>query len=256
MAEEISGSEQRFSFSPLPSRKPSFLQDRDTLALFLKSMLGRISAQSFSFDQNFRPYNSEQFALGFFRDPNVVSSLPTQFGDKPVVSVEVEPVPCTEVSMELFDPIFSCGVLRPSGHVVKCFHDDHPDYDELRQMLQEEDSEHYHAVGGEARREFLFRLFKHLCLGGELCQHDDTIHPYISATKRIYKDLISVQRSPETKKISVVSTVLQVRAYDETGGCYPGRQEEEQTFAYLIVDPLKRHVTLFSHCYGVGNFTL
>lgn len=115
---------------------------------------------------------------GFFRDPNVVSSLPTQFGaeallgtsqtachhrpqetdlmcsaesqpggrclmrvrvcvstvDKPVVSVEVEPVPCTEVSMELFDPIFSCGVLRPSGHVVKCFHDDHPDYDELRQV--------------------------------------------------------------------------------------------------------------------------
>lgn len=57
-------------------------------------------------------------------------------------------------------------------------------------MLQEEDSEHYHAVGGGARREFLFRLFKHLCLGGELCQHDDTIHPYISATKRIYKDLI------------------------------------------------------------------
>uniref|UniRef100_A0A3Q3XH49 Cilia- and flagella-associated protein 300 n=1 Tax=Mola mola TaxID=94237 RepID=A0A3Q3XH49_MOLML len=223
-------------------------------------MLGRISAQSFSFDQNFRPYNSEQFALVRQSQPGgrclmrvrvCVSTV-----DKPVVSVEVEPVPCTEVSMELFDPIFSCGVLRPSGHVVKCFHDDHPDYDELRQMLQEEDSEHYHAVGGEARREFLFRLFKHLCLGGELCQHDDTIHPYISATKRIYKDLISVQRSPETKKISVVSTVLQVRAYDETGGCYPGRQEEEQTFAYLIVDPLKRHVTLFSHCYGVGNFTL
>ena len=54
--------------------------------------------------------------------------------DKPVVSVEVELVPCTEVTMELFDPIFSCGVLTPSGHMVKCFHDDHPDYDELRQV--------------------------------------------------------------------------------------------------------------------------
>lgn len=29
----------------------------------LRSMLGRISAQSYSFDQNFRPYNSENFAL-------------------------------------------------------------------------------------------------------------------------------------------------------------------------------------------------
>lgn len=29
----------------------------------LRSMLGRISAQSYSFDQTFRPYNSEKFAL-------------------------------------------------------------------------------------------------------------------------------------------------------------------------------------------------
>lgn len=54
--------------------------------------------------------------------------------DKPVVCVDVEPVPCTKASMELFDPIYSCGILRPSGHVVKCFHDVYPDYDELRQV--------------------------------------------------------------------------------------------------------------------------
>lgn len=54
--------------------------------------------------------------------------------DKPVLSVSVELVPCTQVSMELFDPIYSCGILRPSGHVVKCIHDFNPDYDELRQV--------------------------------------------------------------------------------------------------------------------------
>lgn len=58
------------------------------------------------------------------------------------------------------------------------------------QMLQEEDSEHYYAVGREERKEFLFRIFKHLCLGGELCQYEDTVDPYISTTKQIYKDLI------------------------------------------------------------------
>ena len=42
---------------------------------------------------------------------------------------------------------------------------------------------------------------------------------------------------------------------DESGPCYPGRKEDEQTFAYLIVDPFKRHVTLFCHFYGVGIFT-
>lgn len=54
--------------------------------------------------------------------------------DKPVLSVSVALVPCTQVSMELFDPIYSCGVLRPSGRVVKCLHDVNPDYDELRQV--------------------------------------------------------------------------------------------------------------------------
>lgn len=140
--------------------------------------------------------------------------------DDPVMSVDVELVPCTKVSMEVFDPIYSCGILRPSGHIVKCLHDVYPDYDELRQvtvfchssvvlhllypfsftsrprfplspqMLQEEDSDHYYVVGREERGEFLFRLFKHLCLGGELCQYEDTIDPYISTTKQIYKDLI------------------------------------------------------------------
>lgn len=54
--------------------------------------------------------------------------------DTPVVSVEVEVVPCTQVSMDLFDPIYSSGILRPSGHVVICLHDVYPDYDELRQV--------------------------------------------------------------------------------------------------------------------------
>lgn len=114
-------------------------------------------------------------------------------------------------------------------------------------MLQEEESENYYAVGRAEREEFLFRLFKHLCLGGELCQYEDTVEPYMSTTRRIYKDLIrweeakhdsqtndsvgsimishshwfflvcfvllfSVQKDPETKKISVVSTVLKVSA--------------------------------------------
>lgn len=51
------------------------------------------------------------------------------------MSVSAELVPCTKISMELFDPIYSCGILRPSGHVVKCFHDVYPDYDELRQVI-------------------------------------------------------------------------------------------------------------------------
>lgn len=65
----------------------------------------------------------------------------------------------------------------------------------LLQMLQDEESEHYDVVGKETRAEFLFILFKHLCLGGELCQYEDTIDPYTKTTKQIYKDLIRWERN-------------------------------------------------------------
>ncbi|KAM6985595.1 cilia- and flagella-associated protein 300 isoform 2-T2 [Aplochiton taeniatus] len=226
------------------------------------SMLGRISAQYYSFDQTFYPYNSKDFAFSFFNDPCVSANIRQMEAgvwvapDSKVVSVDVEVVPCSKVSMAMFDPLYTCGVIRTNGHIVKCYHDMHPDYDELREMLQEEDSKHHAVLGREERGEFLFRLFQHLCLGGELCQYEDAIAPYIDTTKQIYKDLISVQKETETKEISVVSTVLKVSAYDESGLCYPGKREEEQTFAYLIVDPFRRHVCVFYHSYGVGSFTL
>ncbi|KAG9334264.1 hypothetical protein JZ751_008352, partial [Albula glossodonta] len=87
-------------------------------------------------------------------------------------------------------------------------------------MLLIEDSESYDVISRENRQEFLFRLFQHICLGGEL-----------------------VQKDPETKQVMVVSTVLKVKAY-------------EQSFAYLLTDPFKRHVYVLYHSYGVGIFTL
>uniref|UniRef100_A0A3P9NGM6 Cilia- and flagella-associated protein 300 n=1 Tax=Poecilia reticulata TaxID=8081 RepID=A0A3P9NGM6_POERE len=215
-------------------------------------MLGRLSAQTYSFDSNFHPYSCETFALVRRALMLYYMYFAVKYESRPVESVSTNLVPCTKISMELFDPVYSCGILRPSGHVVKCFHDVYPDYDELRQMLQEEDSEHYYVVGRMEREEFLFRLFKHLCLGGELCQYEDTIDPYISTTKKIYKDLIRKRRL-----IKLFSRIL-VSSYskDESGQCFPGTREEEQTFAYLIVDPVKRNVTLLYHIYGVGKMTL
>lgn len=49
-----------------------------------------------------------------------------------VTHVDVELVPCTKVSVDIFDPVFSSGIVRTSGHIAKCFHEVHPDFDELR----------------------------------------------------------------------------------------------------------------------------
>ncbi len=58
------------------------------------------------------------------------------------------------------------------------------------QLLFEEDSDNYHIISPSDRQEFLFRLFKHMVLGGELCQYEDVIDPYIETAKMMYKELV------------------------------------------------------------------
>ena len=50
-------------------------------------------------------------------------------------SVTAEPVSCTAMSLNFFDRLYDNGVVRESGHVVKCFDDFYDDFivsDELR----------------------------------------------------------------------------------------------------------------------------
>lgn len=57
-------------------------------------------------------------------------------------------------------------------------------------MLLVDDSDHYCLYDDSEREEFLFNIFKHICLGGKLCQYEDNIDAYLDITKQIYKDLI------------------------------------------------------------------
>ncbi|XP_025965241.1 cilia- and flagella-associated protein 300 isoform X1 [Dromaius novaehollandiae] len=265
MAAREQPSEGRFTFRALPQKTFPGLESRDTQDRLLKwSMQGRITAQAFSFDQPFKPYLKDEFVMAFFNDQNVISSLKllsasgqwTTLGSK-VTKIEATVVPCTQISMSFFDRLYTEGVVRETGHIVKCYDDYYDDSlisDELRKALLLEDSDCYDLFSQSDRKEFLFCLFKHLCLGGAVCQFEDVLGPYLETTKALYKDLVSVQKNPETKEISITSTVFRVSAYDENGLCYPSNKSHEQTFAYLIVDPFRRHVHTLYHRFGGSIF--
>ncbi|NXC39311.1 CF300 protein, partial [Penelope pileata] len=250
-----------FAFRPLPQKAFPCLEDRDIRERLLKwSMHGRITVQAFSFDQPFKPYQKDEFVTAFFNDPNVNSSLKvlsasgqwTTLGSK-VTKIEATVVPCTQTSMSFFDRLYSGGVVRETGHIVKCYDEYYDDIvisDELRKVLLLEDSDHYDLFSESDRKEFLFCLFKHFCIGGALCQFEDVIGPYLETTKAFYKDLVSVQKNPETKEISITSTVLRVSAYDAQGLCFPSRRAHAQTFCYAAVDPRRRHVHALCHSLG------
>lgn len=57
-------------------------------------------------------------------------------------------------------------------------------------MICVEDSEFYNLYNQKDREEFLFRLFKHIVIGGELVQPSEDFNVYTNFVKNLYKDLI------------------------------------------------------------------
>ncbi|XP_075775406.1 cilia- and flagella-associated protein 300 isoform X2 [Pelodiscus sinensis] len=218
------------------------------------SMYGRITVQVFSFDQLFKVYQKDEFVKAFFSDPNVSTNLKlltasgqwTTLGTK-VKKIEAIVVPCTQVSMSFFDRLYSEGLVRETGHIIKCYDDyyhDIPISDELRKVLLLEDSDHFDIFSQSNREEFLFCLFKHLCLGGTLCQFEDVLGPYLETTKALYKDLVSVQKDPETKEIIITSTIFKVSAFilrrvqgtgsDQTEQCKKVRKPQDAPHTCMV----------------------
>ncbi|XP_069746824.1 cilia- and flagella-associated protein 300 isoform X2 [Narcine bancroftii] len=255
-----------FTFRHLNNKKINFMQDRKIRDLLMKwSMDGRIVVQAFSFDEYFQPYDKDKFVQAFFKDPNVLNNLKvvspstcewTTLGVD-IKKTEAEEISCKQVSMSFFDCLYTNEIVRETGYINKCLDEFYEDFivtDQLRQVLLLEDSNNYQIFSDTERKEFIYCLFKHFCLGGMLCQFEDTVDPYLETTKTVYKEIVSVQKDPESKGIRVISTVFKVTASDERGICYPSTKKHEQTFAYLIVDPIKRHVNTLYHCFGGGLF--
>ena len=68
------------------------------------------------------------------------------------------------------------GIVRQSRSIVKCYDEMYGDImisDELRKMLLMEESDNYEVYSEKDRSEFLFHIFKHICLGGSVCQVSD-----------------------------------------------------------------------------------
>lgn len=58
-------------------------------------------------------------------------------------------------------------------------------------MLFEDECEEYLLYAEDERVEFAFRLLQHFITGGQWCQDDVIIEPYLIATKSVYKDLLT-----------------------------------------------------------------
>ncbi|XP_067943837.1 cilia- and flagella-associated protein 300-like isoform X3 [Watersipora subatra] len=252
-------------------------------------MENRIHAQAFCFDQQFKPYVAEKFALDFFQSDEIMRSVKLagsagtiSYGlgaqasaveIEPILcrtismtmftgvgarasAVEIESIPCSTISMTMFDKLSEKGVLQEGGYIRKCLEEYVENVclaDQLRNVLVNEDYEKYDIYSEEEREEFLFRLFSHLCIGGAVCQYEDMVGPYLTHTKHLYKDLISVQKEPGSSDLHVVSQIYKIKALDsEQEVFFPDDKDHLNSFAYLVIDPVKRNVILLHHKFSGG----
>ncbi|KAF6102697.1 cilia and flagella associated protein 300 [Phyllostomus discolor] len=76
MAEGERGDLEGYYFRYLPQKTFQSLSTKETTSRLRQwSMLGRIKAQAFGFDQVFQAYRKDDFVMAFFKDPNVILNL-------------------------------------------------------------------------------------------------------------------------------------------------------------------------------------
>uniref|UniRef100_A0A1B6JYI8 Cilia- and flagella-associated protein 300 n=1 Tax=Homalodisca liturata TaxID=320908 RepID=A0A1B6JYI8_9HEMI len=251
-----------YTFIHLPDRTCKALEDKDVRDYLMKwGMKGNLVVQYYTFNQPFQTHRKEEFVQSFFTDTLVYTTLvynQSVIGRK-VCQVSFETIPCTILSMEFFDRLMDPGngVIRSDKSIIQCAEEEVDGFyveDNLRNVILNEGSEFYKLFSDSERKQFLWSIFTHLCLGGEWCQYEFSVEPYLMVAKLLYKDLVSVERVGGSSELVVRSVVLRVQTYDENGSPLVPRQRHSlQDCVYLVIDPFKRSVAVLSHSYG-GTF--
>ncbi|KAJ3273856.1 hypothetical protein HDV01_003834 [Terramyces sp. JEL0728] len=164
-----------------------------------------------------------------------------------VTKVVKEETAHTITSLSFFDRLKKA-VLKETGEIRKCLDEYYESFligDELRKCLLMPEFKLYDTFSPADRKEFIFHVFKALCLGGKLCQYEDELEPYLYATKNIYKDLIAVSKA-ESGRLHVASLVYEITDIESSvSPLFPIRHP--QNFCYVSIDPLRRQVNVFYH---------
>lgn len=194
--------------------------------------------------------NYDKLIHDFFKCPSVLniigaSSLPSS----ELFDFDSEELSTKVLSTDFFDRLIDENVVSPMGHIRGCLDETYDGItvgDELRELLINPESLKAHVFGEDDRKEFIFIIFKLLCIGGSMCQPDSISTRYIDVTKNAYKDMLTVYRDAngEVKVASKVYRVRQVRGL--TLHPYP---ESPHNLLVLVVDPVKKHIITLKYDY-------
>mmetsp|Transcript_4704 Transcript_4704/g.6462 ORF Transcript_4704/g.6462 Transcript_4704/m.6462 type:complete len:252 (-) Transcript_4704:62-817(-) len=173
---------------------------------------------------------------------------------RPDSQLDWQKLKCTVLNMEFFDRLHEGTIATEAGTVRMCMDEDIEGKvvsDLLREMLANPTSENTELFSKEEeQQEFIFQLFKMLCLGGAMMQPDESTEAYLETTKVLYKDVVSVYRSAKTRAIEIGSVVYQIFGSkedpgNECGDLFPN-SASPYNFCFVIINPsLKQSILIY-----------
>lgn len=230
---------------------------------FVKWGLGQnLVLERFRFNGRFtgQEKNTESFLLDLFNSSQVKGALAQAVAGKQGTAVypsdKVQKVTFEELAINQLDlSIFNrlkdddLRILGKNGYLRKCF----PETFEgastenlLQDLFLNEDSENGWAYSEAERKELLFRLLRWLVVGGSLSQPDETIDPYFSILKQVFKSLVQVVKRSE--KIESISRAFIITELDDSNaGLFP--KENSNNLCLVIVTPTLGTVTFLNSAF-------
>lgn len=123
-----------------------------------------------------------------------------------IESLSYKTMSCNVLNMAYFDFLEQLDLVNANTGHFKGAPDEWVDSiqlsTKLRQAMLWEDDENYCELQQDKyQNEFIFKLFQLLILGGPMCQYDDDATEYLTQTKNLYKDLVTVAKDTETGEI-------------------------------------------------------
>jgi hypothetical protein len=201
---------------------------------------GRLEADSRS--------STDTLLLDFVNSQCGRSVLPTASENSEAAALEWREVNRNVINMNFFNR-FRDGehnLVSSTGYLRKCMDDTYDGVhvsESLRECLVNENSEHaVDLIYDDAERdEFIFRIFRHLVVGGAMCQPDETWGDYLVATKDVYRNLVSVHKSTKTGKVEVSSRIYELRSVE--GNFELFQAGSPHNVCFVVVDPAKHTIT-------------
>ncbi|KAJ2997158.1 hypothetical protein HDV02_005837 [Globomyces sp. JEL0801] len=169
-----------------------------------------------------------------------------------VTEVSKQTTSHTITSLNFFDRLKGT-IVRPNGQIIKCLDEYFGNFligDELRKCLLMNDFQHFNLFTQTDREEFIFHIFKAICLGG-LRRRFGTI--FIN-NKKIVQGLNLVRHRKLRRSVAKdKSGVLKVSSYvykvtgveSSVSPLFP--LDHPQNFCYVTIDANRRHLNLLYH---------